>query len=79
MPNITLTFTVTDTQEAAARAWCASVQTRDPKLSLEDFLKAQIQYTVSMGIRSMEAPPDKSIWRDLTDDQRARIKAIIAE
>lgn len=79
MPDIVLTFTLTQEQESTARAWCALVQPKDPKLSLEEFLRAQIIDTVRSGIRSMETPPDKSIWRDLTDDQRARIKAIIAE
>ena len=80
MPTITIpSFNVTVEQETKARAWCDVIQRIEPKQSLEDYMHAEVIRQVSSGIREMERPPDKTIWDGLTDDQRARIKAIVNE
>ena len=82
MPTINISFDLTDDQVSKVQTWWARVSAgmADPPATVTDYFRDEIVHMVREAVQDEERKDTiEDRWNALTDDQRARIKAIASE
>ena len=81
MPDVTVTWTITDNQKERLDRWFADYNAKisTPFADIEAFIHSNVLDMFKDALNAQDAVDFDDVWDSLTADQKSRIKAIVNE